>query len=920
MAPIAARRPHTSQGTSRGEITPFNLTASSRFMPLPTLPQSPVTQTGFGLEETDKSDIVPTDEYSRSETPRPSTSTSTSRSPSVMARMFVPRKKVTSISSVESDSTTTHGHHFISAASLSRKKTISITSVASNAGEPPPSQPDYSVGLSARKDLEPVGYIAKPLKKSIWKKTSQDTRRSHTSSSFSASTASLDQQTRVPRRSASATESGGNGWRLFGRKRRDSELDQATEDAVETESDEIDEIRRPSDLGPAAEVMATLIDDEKPLPGLPAEGEDSQISLPHREHRDQGFEDQSLISCILGFLPASEVARCAVVSKLWLTAARSVLYGCIDLRLDTISVSKDTQASADEERTAKRRKIRQTLQLVVETLKIRNGQLFEGTFGLLLDEWPFGWDPSEAELDSDDVHDDTASVHTEYTAYSESDFTTTVSDTLSLLLDIPPSPGRISKDRSSSPVYQLNMSPSPVKTSFDIPRVPIPKSTRLSPQALMTTLIASLPSLATLCLPAFHAPIMRHHVAFGLRKVEFLLEGETEEMLRWLDGLVGVVEVRVGSNRHEPCAPDVGTVGKNASKVEVKDRADTLGKQQDARPRSATKGRKRKTFLIISAPESPSSSSSSTPLASATFPGTSFPMPPPTSALEKRASTLSTPGSADAADKRFSVGRPSSPLLPPGLDPLAQNIQPLSSPAPLKTEAEFRVTEPPSAPQTNDRSDSLSPTSSASQSPVTSAYHTPTLRPSTPNTPSTPLSPMDPIRPLTPFAQSLYLYSMYNRSLPLTPFQSSHNNAGIRELCLKETLLPSLQVFHGPPNLVNLLVPPRRKTIQEVRVIIRGTIVGGEVKVGEVVRGLTFDEKCGKEDVLKNVGLYFAEDTDRRTVEKVLGAVGVVACPSEEAKEKNSSVKGIGILDIVLAPGFRTHPNLKKSDEVSSYC
>ncbi|KAK7047662.1 hypothetical protein VNI00_006430 [Paramarasmius palmivorus] len=908
MSFTVPRRPHTSQGTGRREITPFNFSASSKFLPLPTLPQSPVTQTAFGIDEHVSCDTAATDEHDRTvvsaqicfirpiphlidiksrsqmQTPHPSTS----RSPSVMARMFSPRKKATSLSSVDSGSASGHGH--LIASTVPRKKAISIASITSNETEDPliaSSPTNSSTNLSMRKGFEPVGHIAQ-TNKPLWRIRPQsppdNTRRPYTSSSVSASSLSLslEQRSRVPRRSASASETGtGGGWWPFGRKRRDSELDQTIEDAEASGSGEdTDEIRRPSDLGPASEVMDISPAYEKPLPEIPID-ELSPVSPLHRDQPDRELTDVALISRILGYLPTSIVARHALVSHLWLDAARVVIYGCIDLRLnlDRGSESKDGSATAGVDLQSERRRLRRQLQLMVETLGVRNGQLFEGTWGLLMDEWPFGWELNEVEVDVDveDTQTDAASVRTEYTAYTESDFS---SDATSVMLEVP-----------SSPVYRL--SNSPIKSTFAASQdIQVPNNARASPQALLTNLIASLPSLTTLCLPSFHLPILKHHVAFGLRKVEFLREIDLEEMLKWLDGMVGVVDVRIGSRAIEAPAVDQLDKGRPSGKHEPQDENDSHKLWS-----TNTKRRKRKTFLIIST-RSSSSSGSTTPLASATFPGTSFPMPPTTPLSEKRSSALSS--GSDSA----SIDRPTSLLTPPGLQ-----LPPSVYPSPLQTV--FRpVSKSPDVNTPSPPLDPLSPTSSGSQSPTASAYHTPTLVPSSPVTSSTPSSPVDPITPLTP-CTPFYLQSSPACSPPSTPRGHSDNDMAIEELCVKTTLLPSLRVFHGPLHLVKLVVPPRRKTLQEVRIVIRGTVLDGTVKTGDVTRGLEMDGQSALEDV----GLYFAEDTDRRTVEKILGAVGVAAFPSEvEGDEKMQ--KGATTLEVVLAPRFRVHPNQQKSNEI----
>ncbi|KAK7041682.1 hypothetical protein VNI00_008971 [Paramarasmius palmivorus] len=993
---------------------------------MPALPQSPVTPTTSFRNDSEEqgneskrasriSRSAEVDEEDEVTVARPSTSTH--RSSTRISRMFTPRRKVTSIISIGSSSSG-HGHSMtaLGEAREARKKVTSVTSVGNQSAEQdmnaisssaPSTSPltsanftpqTHTPGSLTRKGFEPVGHIAKAPKKSLWRKNPTPDSKRQLTSSFSASTTSLvsRENSAKQKNMRRASVSGGTGWRIFGRS-KDNVQSEAWDDAGELSGsgDEIDEIRRPSDLGPAAEVMAPE-QDEKSLPDIPVDIQEElnrkfpyapsplPSPTPTREKEQQVLTNPTLLSHILNFLPTPDVCRVAIVSRLWSGSARVALYGCLDLRLrtaeisnispiasgqrgrgrsDTVTANHDPEEEygdaclpQDEEATRRRRKLRRRLELIIDTLRVRNGELFEGTWGLLMDEWPSGWDSlvtgwqSEPTVDvTDDDNEtleDAESVHTEYTGYSESDFTHSVSDlghsmsdlrkasTPSLLLDIPHA--KKDRDRSPSPVYHLNLSDSPPNSPVvSAPNVPSnsPRKMRTHPKTLMTTLLASLPSLTTLCLPTFVFPILRHHTAFGLSKIEFLSEEkgerETEEMLGWLDGMVGVRELRIGSQEwsttvdegEEDSTTDDGGLpipAKNSLPPDIYE--DNLGRT--ASSSTATTKRKRKTLLIISPPAGLSVSAPSTgihkPMPSPTFPGTSFPMPPSTPLSERRSSTLDTPGSGSSltADRPTPLKRPSS-LLVPNVSNSSDSTQPISlpsSPMPLQTQFSISI-------KTQDVRISTalnsSPTTSTSSP---SAQHTPTVAPTTPITPHTPMSP------ITPFTPAFYLHSISTSSLPLTPslVPSFSSGSGIRELCLKDTLLPELRVFHGPSRLVRLLVPSRRKTIREVRVNVRGTIVSGDLKIGDVIQGLALNEKYGDEDALEKVGFFFQKDTDRRTVEKLLGAVGPIISsrtnekePAEEDIGKPNRPKGIHTLEIIFAPQFHMHPNVRKSDEIT---
>uniref|UniRef100_A0A0W0F5U1 F-box domain-containing protein n=1 Tax=Moniliophthora roreri TaxID=221103 RepID=A0A0W0F5U1_MONRR len=1003
-------RPHTNHAsTTPSRRENINRSTTSGFRSMPVLPQSPSTLTfqddagdpgsgsmsGSGISR----GVANTEEDSE----LPMARSSTSRSSTMISRMFTPRKKVTSIISIGS-SGSGHGPPAIPN-SEARKKVTSIISTASQSTEEAhpisssapvtsplssafrPSPDPYTSGNITRKGFEPVGYIAKAPKKFLWKRKSQvQESKGPFAPSFSASTTSLviggNQAKRKNMRRASVS---GGTWRLFGRSNDDfQQQEMEDEETLSGSADEIDEIRRPSDLGPAAEVMAEE-EDAKSLHDIPS---DLQKELDQRfpwtsapprfepgEKQRQVLTNPALLSHILTFLPTPDVACLATVSRSWSGSANITLYGCLDLRLgasgiravvpeqlgrdrsDTVTNHQfqaehrgGSHSEEVESLMKRRRKLRRRLELIIDTLRVRNGELFEGTRSLLMDEWPSGWDSlvtrGEPEVESEaadgDVQDDAESIHTEYTSYSESDYTHSISDlgkgsTSSLLLDIPSTTGRRERSRSPSPVYHLNTCAASVNSStvsatnlFHSSR-----KMRTHPKTLMITLLASLPSLITLCLPAFHYRILRHHTAFGLRSVEFLSEElgeqETEEMLRWLDGIVGVRALRIGGREHEKSEGEDEESDIDATQAgtdSVDDKQSVLDDE-----RNSNSKRKRKTLLIISTPDAssiptPSAPGVRKPAPSPTFPGTSFPMPP-SSMLDKRAS-----GVRAITGRTLSLQRPTSLLIPPAPHS-PMNMESVSLPSsPMHLQTPFPVTTVPQS----------APPPSASPSPTTpasSAYYTPTLIPATPITPDshTPMSPISPTSPLTPFTPAFYLHSLSTDSLPLTPSfaPSFSGGSGIQELCLRETLLPELRVFHGPPRLVKLIVPPRRKTIREVRVSVKGTIVSGEVKIRDIIQGLRLSEKHGDLDALEKLGFLFHKDTDRRTVEKLLGAVGAIVTSRETGKEsfdedggrgteeyisgiladRQARKKGIHTLEVIFTPEFRMHPNVRKSDEIT---
>ncbi|EEB94973.1 hypothetical protein MPER_06128 [Moniliophthora perniciosa FA553] len=272
-------------------------------------------------------------------------------------------------------------------------------------------------------------------------------------------------------------------------------------------------------------------------------------SEPEEKQR-QVLTNPALLSHILTLLPIPDVARLATVSRSWSGSAKVALYGCLDLRLGASGIRavvpeqlgrgrsgtvtahqfqaehRERSHSEEDASLMKRRsKLRRRLELLIDALRVRNGELFEGTRTLLMDEWPSGWESLvtgwepevKPEIVDGDVQDDAESIHTEYTAYSESDFAHTISDlgkgsTTSLLLDIANTTGRRETSRSPSPVYHLSISDSPLN-SLEISTTNLfhsPRKMRAHPKTLMTTLLASLPSLVTLAslltLPDSEAP------------------------------------------------------------------------------------------------------------------------------------------------------------------------------------------------------------------------------------------------------------------------------------------------------------------------------------------------------------------------------------------------------------------------------
>ncbi|KAL0569340.1 hypothetical protein V5O48_012622 [Marasmius crinis-equi] len=846
-----------------------------------------------------------------------------------VSTIFTPRKKTTSFSSFNGSGASSTGHNTeqsTPAASIPTQEASSSTAIS---------------GGITRKGFEPVGHIAKPRKRlSMWKKApsgSEEKEGARSSSlfpasgnMFSSSAISLGMrrspQSKSKKRRASVS---GGGWGGLG-------FDGGEEDESE---DEIDEIRRPSDLGPAAEVMDEELGEwdgrkwtgkekEKALPELPVEVADeldarfpwtgssrpSSFQSIQPPPVDQISSNSQIITHVLQFLPKrSEVAVLATVSRTFLVAARRVLYGCVDLRSSVgTEPEADDGVSRRQYRKRKRKDLGATLEsLVGFSLQERNGELFQETWGFLLDEWPYGWlESDEVEEDDEDPHSghDT-DAESQYTAYSDSDFThpsTNVSQASLLLerpslsLEVP----QLNRKRSSQSLRSTNVAQR---------RTELQEQRKQRYHTLLKTLLASVPSLTTLLLPAFELGILKYHTAFGLRQVTFLnrqmADWEMEGMLGWLDGIVGVSEVRLPRlidgviedeiSEDEEAGARPGEDQDTTIKLKVNIEADRESADEGERKNLTPTGdnfpppKKRKTLLIISPSSSSSPAMASSTPSAPNFRGTSFPMPPMTP------NSLSLPGGP----------RPPSMLFP-GLCPTSPSTPTPSSPS------------------------SLTSPRQASPSGYPSSHN---------SSPITPLTPITPMTPVTPFTPSFYMHSSSSTSSPtVATFATPDTEKRMRELGKKETLLPELRILHGPPSLVELLVPRRRRTVREVRLNVHGTIMGGQVKVGGILKGLVkreatrldglrLDVKEGAEKSLneeeseanvndadlerfETLAFHFSRTADRRTMEKVLAAVGAAVCGTDvEGESGGTSRRGVDTLEVIAT--CTIHPNSRKSDE-----
>ncbi|KAG7087287.1 hypothetical protein E1B28_013265 [Marasmius oreades] len=882
-------------------------------------------QEGYGGDNAMLTGLSPRSRYSTS---RKRLISERSSLVSRVSTIFTPRKKLTSFSAAPGSSL----------GNFSRPNASETTASIKDAVQDASTSAYHAAGGITRKGFEPVGHTAKsPRKrrsisilgkfpnKTGGSKEAQMTMTSMFPASgnvFSSSSVSLamhnspQSKSKKERRASVSAGERWHGLQLVGAHGYES-------------GDEIDEIRRPSDLGPEAEVMGEELHDcssptglgEKPLPGLPMEATregDACLSCTRSHPASpcssatspvaQAISNPQIIAHTLHFLPKrSEVARLATISCVFLVAARRILYGCVDLRLNVDTSSQGDHAVDNKQaRKIQRKALGKTLEcLVGYSLQERNGELFQDTWGFLMDEWPHGW------FESDEIGDDdeTNSVlggdaESQYTAYSDSDLTSNSPSASQLSLD---APHQTSCRRSSTSLCSSNL---PER------RYVHRQERRERLHVLLKTLLASVPSLTTLMLPAFELGILKYHTAFGLKEVTFLnrrmADWEKEGMLGWLDGIVGVLGVRLprliegdGDVEEETTVDevipsksgDVDDANNQQPVVKVKVNLESADESQrevvdisnaddsDFPPRK----KKRKTLLIIS-PSPDSSAPSSPPVPN--FPGTSFPMPP----MSPVSASLSTPTTARPISMLFPYLTPPSPVTP-------------SPPSPLT-----------STPQ---RPGTLTPerTSSRTSSPIT------------------PLTPITPMTPVTPFTPGFYLHSLESSSSSALVASSSPDiEMKLRQLGKKETLLPALEVLHGPPSLVALLVPRRRKTVREVRLNVHGTIVGGQVKMAQVVKGLVrrssaradeiglgIDMKGEKESVkekemdegqIQTLAFHFTRSVDRRTMEKVLASAGSAVYRGERGGKRNvdhGRDQGVDTLEIIAA--CTGHPNSRKSDE-----
>lgn len=121
-------------------------------------------------------------------------------------------------------------------------------------------------------------------------------------------------------------------------------------------------------------------------------------------------------------------------------------------------------------------------------------------------------------------------------------------------------------------------------------------------------------------------------------------------------------------------------------------------------------------------------------------------------------------------------------------------------------------------------------------------------------------------------------HSSYFPPLPISPFSS-------------QTLLPSLTTLHGTPSLVHFLSPPSsssmcpQRPLRSVSLTINTTLYTG-LRPAALMAALQMQG-------VRRLGLRFVcESVDRRTVEKVLGAVGAVLRSPPQMEEREEGEDG----------------------------
>ena len=138
--------------------------------------------------------------------------------------------------------------------------------------------------------------------------------------------------------------------------------------------------------------------------------------------------------------------------------------------------------------------------------------------------------------------------------------------------------------------------------------------------------------------------------------------------------------------------------------------------------------------------------------------------------------------------------------------------------------------------------------------------------------------------------------------------------------------------------------------MKEVRINVHGTIIGGQVKVGEIVKALVKRKRVGLDELglgatgtendgkIVNVdgvemndgedggterfeclAFHFSRNVDRRTMEKVLASAGAAICGSNDGEpgvNGGSIGKAVDTLEVIAASTIHVNGNSRKSDEV----
>jgi hypothetical protein len=129
---------------------------------------------------------------------------------------------------------------------------------------------------------------------------------------------------------------------------------------------------------------------------------------------------------------------------------------------------------------------------------------------------------------------------------------------------------------------------------------------------------------------------------------------------------------------------------------------------------------------------------------------------------------------------------------------------------------------------------------------------------------------LDPSKIPFPSSEQSELYPDFGSSAPQQSYHKQNQHS-----IFSVTLLPNLTNLHAPPSLVIALASPpsslstdhngRQRPLHSVHINITSTLYSG-LRPSTIMSKLT--------GVTRRLGLYFSENVDRRSVEKVLGAAG----------------------------------------------